>query len=132
MLRRLRQSPMFTLTTVITLALGIGANSAAGPRSSAGAGPPFFAAGRFAVISYGYWQRRFGGNASVLGRRILIDGKSVEVSGVLPAGFRFLDRDADIFQPLRELPAVSRRQQSDVYGDADVAQPAAAEAGPDW
>jgi predicted permease len=54
-----------------------------------------------AVLSYGYWQRRFGGDRSVLGRRVLIDSKAVEVIGVLPAGFRFLDRDADLFQPMQ-------------------------------
>lgn len=54
-----------------------------------------------AVLSYGYWQRRFGGDRGVLGRRILIDSKPVEVIGVLPAGFRFLDRDADLFQPMQ-------------------------------
>src|SRR5579883_2188018 len=54
-----------------------------------------------ALISQGYWQRRFGGNPSAIGRRILMDGNAVEIIGVLPAGFRFLDRDADAFLPMQ-------------------------------
>jgi putative ABC transport system permease protein len=191
-LRRLRQSPMFTLTTVLTLALGIGANAAifsvlqgillkplpyADPERliavnhtapgvdipKAGIAPFLYftyreqsrtlqdigmytsdsvsvtglaepeqvpaidvtdavlpllgvqpALGRLfsrqddtpgsaltAVIAYGYWQRRFGANPAAVGRRIMMDGKAVEIVGVLPAGFRFLDRNADLFRPLQ-------------------------------
>jgi predicted permease len=56
---------------------------------------------RTALISYGYWQRRFGANASAVGRRILVGGNAVEIIGVLPAGFRFLDRKVDLFRPLQ-------------------------------
>jgi predicted permease len=54
-----------------------------------------------ALLSYGYWQRRFGGSASAVGRRILADGNAVEIVGVLPASFRFMDRDVDLFRPLQ-------------------------------
>lgn len=53
------------------------------------------------LLSYGYWQRRFSGDPSVLGRRLMIDGKANEVIGILPRGFRFLDTDAEIFKPLQ-------------------------------
>jgi predicted permease len=53
------------------------------------------------VLSYGYWQRRFSGNRSVIGRRILIDGRACEVIGVLPRDFRFLDMDAQLLQPFQ-------------------------------
>ncbi len=55
-----------------------------------------------AIISYSYWQRRFGGSPSALGRRVLMDGKAREIVGVLPASFRFLDRKADIFVPMQQ------------------------------
>jgi predicted permease len=191
-IRRLRQSPMFTLTTVVTLALGIGANAAifsvlqgvllkplpyADPESlisvnhaapgveipKAGISPFLYltyrdqsrtledigmynsddvsvtglaepeqilalnvtqsvlpilgvqpALGRLfsrqddtpgsprtALISHGYWQRRFGANPSAVGRRILVGGNAVEIIGVLPASFRFLDRNVDLFRPLQ-------------------------------
>ncbi len=53
------------------------------------------------VLSYGYWQARFGGNASAIGRRVIFDGEAREVIGVLPASFRFLDRDASAFVPMQ-------------------------------
>ncbi len=39
------------------------------------------------VLSYGLWQQRFGGDPSVIGRRIQLDGVSREVIGVMPQGF---------------------------------------------
>jgi predicted permease len=41
----------------------------------------------FAVISYDYWQRRFGGHAGVLGRTIALSGGVLSVIGVMPAPF---------------------------------------------
>jgi putative ABC transport system permease protein len=40
-----------------------------------------------AVISYGFWQREFGGSASAIGRKVKLDNTSVEVIGVTPPGF---------------------------------------------
>jgi putative ABC transport system permease protein len=43
------------------------------------------------VLTHAYWQRRFGGDRTVIGRRLLADSAPVEVIGVMPEGFRFLD-----------------------------------------
>jgi predicted permease len=43
------------------------------------------------LLSYGYWQRKFGGAASVIGRSITVDGKPRTIIGILPRGFHFLD-----------------------------------------
>ena len=53
------------------------------------------------MLMYGYWQTKFGGDPSVIGRRILLDGRAHEVIGVLPATFRFLDLRPAIVLPLR-------------------------------
>lgn len=53
------------------------------------------------IITYSYWQRKFGGDAGVIGRRIRIDGKAKEVIGVLPRGFRFLDYDSELLEPFQ-------------------------------
>ncbi len=52
-----------------------------------------------AVLSYELWQRRFGGDAAIIGRRIRIDNSIVPVTGIMPPGFRFLD-DAELWVPL--------------------------------
>ena len=41
-----------------------------------------------AIISYGVWQRRFGGSAAAIGMPLVFDGKSYTVVGVMPAEFR--------------------------------------------
>jgi putative ABC transport system permease protein len=40
-----------------------------------------------AVLSYGYWQTRFGGEASIIGKEILLDAKPMTVIGVTPPNF---------------------------------------------
>lgn len=44
---------------------------------------------RVVILSHALWQQRFGGDASVLGRRIMLDGEPKEVIGVMPAGFSY-------------------------------------------
>jgi putative ABC transport system permease protein len=53
------------------------------------------------VLSYQYWQTRFGGDRAALGRRIILDGRPREIIGVLPQSFRFLDQHPSVVVPLR-------------------------------
>jgi predicted permease len=52
-----------------------------------------------AILTYGYWQRRFGGDVSVVGRQIRVDGQSKQIIGVMPQNFRFLDQKPDLILP---------------------------------
>src|SRR5581483_2798146 len=52
------------------------------------------------MLSYGYWQRRFGGERGVIGRTITTDSQLREIVGVMPRGFRFVDADFDLIAPL--------------------------------
>jgi predicted permease len=45
------------------------------------------------ILTHAYWQRRFGGDRSVIGRRLIADSDPVEVVGIMPEGFRFLDME---------------------------------------
>ncbi len=60
---------------------------------------------RVAVLSYGLWQRRFGGRLDVLGRKIDLEGAPTEVIGVMPEGFAFPTMRADLYTPMQLDPA---------------------------
>ena len=53
------------------------------------------------ILSYGYWKTKFGGDPSILGRTIVIDGKGHDVIGVLPRGFQALDSKPSLLLPLQ-------------------------------
>jgi predicted permease len=57
------------------------------------------------LISYGLWQRRFGGNPNVVGSEILMNGSTRTVIGVMPRGFSFRNRDNDFWNPAQFTPA---------------------------
>jgi hypothetical protein len=48
-----------------------------------------------ALLSFGFWQRRFASDPALVGRRLTLDNESVTVVGVLPASFDF----ASVFAP---------------------------------
>jgi predicted permease len=52
------------------------------------------------VLTYGYWQRRFGGVENIVGHTLAIDGGPGEVVGVLPASFTFLRTRPEIVLPM--------------------------------
>jgi putative ABC transport system permease protein len=51
------------------------------------------------LLSYGLWQRRFGGASDVLGKSINLDSRQYTIVGVLPSGFELL-QPAEVFLPL--------------------------------
>src|SRR6201988_2528777 len=51
------------------------------------------------ILTYGLWQRRFGGDTGIVGRALTINGESYTVIGVLPASFQFALRPADLWLP---------------------------------
>jgi predicted permease len=52
------------------------------------------------VISYGLWQSQFGGDSSVLGRTVHLDGVPHTVIGVMPRGFYFPTRNVQMWTAL--------------------------------
>lgn len=55
-----------------------------------------------AVLSHDFWQNRFGGDRSVIGKSVMVNGRSLSVVGVAPAGFRgtTLGAEPDLFVPM--------------------------------
>ena len=56
-----------------------------------------------AVISHGLWQRRFGGDPSIVGRRIVVNGEPHEIVGVMPPRFEYpvFNFKGDLWMPSR-------------------------------
>lgn len=52
-----------------------------------------------AVLSYALWQKRFGGDVSVVNKTIVLDGKTYEILGVMPRTFTF-PHNADLYVPI--------------------------------
>ncbi|MGH9773237.1 MAG: ABC transporter permease, partial [Candidatus Acidiferrales bacterium] len=53
------------------------------------------------MLTYGYWHRKFGGDQTVLGRAITIDGESCEIIGVMPKEFHFGGRNLAVILPMK-------------------------------
>ena len=64
---------------------------------------------RRVILSFGYWQHRFGGVAGIIGSRLTSFGASAEVIGVMPSGFVLPDIRADLFVAAQIDPASAPR-----------------------
>ncbi|MGA8530230.1 MAG: ABC transporter permease, partial [Acidobacteriaceae bacterium] len=64
------------------------------------AGDDHLGAAPVALLSNGFWHRRFGGSLSILGRPITLNGADYTVVGILPPGFLFYGVDRDVFVPI--------------------------------
>src|SRR6266436_5430435 len=120
-LRMLGKSPGFTVVAVLTLALGMGANSAIfsvingvllkplpyhEPQQLVTVWGRVFLAeeaqpgqDQVILLGHGLWQRRFGSDPNVVGRTLVVNGRPMKVVGVLPAGFAY-PLNAEMWQPL--------------------------------
>ena len=61
------------------------------------------------VISHALWQRRFGGDESLVGKPITLDGAAYSVVGIAPAGFQYPDKTDLWLPPFRLAPAMNER-----------------------
>ena len=70
------------------------------------------------LLSYGYWQRRFGGDGRVLGLVVLIDFVPHRVIGVMPRSFQFLNLTPDVFLP----QVLDGRVRTDEFNNSGIAR----------
>jgi putative ABC transport system permease protein len=74
-------------------------------------GRPFtsddFVAGRHhvLVLSYGLWQRHFGGDRGVIGQSTIVNGEAFTIVGVMPRGFAYPEPRYQLWVPLTNTPA---------------------------
>ncbi|MET0168523.1 MAG: ABC transporter permease, partial [Vicinamibacterales bacterium] len=64
------------------------------------------------ILTHGLWQRRFGGDPSIVGQGVIINDRARTVIGVMPPGFKFPER-SELYTPLRlDPPARADRNVS--------------------
>jgi predicted permease len=56
---------------------------------------------RTVMLSYGYWQRRFGGNPAVIGKSLTVGAQPAQIVGVMPAGFGVVDTESELIMPFQ-------------------------------
>src|SRR5262245_22635629 len=76
------------------------------------------------VLSYGYWQRRFGGSPGAVGSQLTINDASFTIAGIGPRDFAgvWLETPIDIWAPLTAQPIVKYSQSFSADG-ANLSQP---------
>jgi predicted permease len=86
-----------------------------------------------AVLAHGFWQRRFAGSGSILGKPIRLNGGSFTVVGVGPPGFSgvWVDRPIDVWLPLM-MQHVVRYAQNYSTTDGQPNQPWVPQEGVAW
>lgn len=57
------------------------------------------------ILAYAFWQRKFGGDPSIVGRTIRLNGNPFDVVGVMPREFSFLNNTTDLYVPAPLGPA---------------------------
>lgn len=79
------------------------------------------------VLSYGLWQRRYGGASDVVGKSLEIDGdqnsykggpRAARIIGVMPAGFYFPDKETQLWEPATVYWRWKRESVERFLGDA--------------
>jgi predicted permease len=55
---------------------------------------------RVAILSHGFWKRRFAADPEILGRKVQLNGESFEVIGVMPPEYRYPSADFELWTPL--------------------------------
>jgi predicted permease len=58
-------------------------------------------AARVVMLSYVYWQRRFGEDQAVIGKSLIVNAQPVQIVGVMPAGFGVVDTEAELILPFQ-------------------------------
>ncbi|MDQ3907772.1 MAG: ABC transporter permease [Acidobacteriota bacterium] len=72
---------------------------------------------RVALLSYGLWQRRYGGDAGVVGREINLGGQGYTVVGVMPKRTAFFDNQppVDLWVPISFAPGDNNDSRNNYF-----------------
>lgn len=78
-----------------------------------------------AILSYGLWQRLFGGDRSAIGREIRLNGRNHVIVGVMPPDFLFVDPDVRLWVPLAFTPEQKALHHSNNWTNVGRLKPGA-------
>jgi putative ABC transport system permease protein len=67
-----------------------------------------------AILSYGFWQRRYGADPAIIGRTVRMDGTPTTIVGLMAPGFSFPQK-IDMWVPLVQTPKVGNRDNTDTW-----------------
>jgi putative ABC transport system permease protein len=62
------------------------------------------------ILTYGFWKRRYAGDASIVGKTIRLSGTPTNVIGVMPPGFDFPHHRVDLWIPLVPTADLQKRE----------------------
>ena len=71
---------------------------------------------RVVIISDALWQRRFGGDADVIGRQILLNNENHTIMGVMPRRFRLMDEKESFWLPVDLQSHIANQNLGGFYG----------------
>jgi hypothetical protein len=79
------------------------------------------------MLSYGFWQRQFGGDRSIVGTSLTLDREPYLVLGVLPPTFAFPTEQAEVYLPYSSIPdeAIPHNRENRLLGVVARAAPGA-------
>ena len=64
------------------------------------------------ILSYGLWQREFGGAKQILGSDLVMDGRKSRIVGVMPASFQYPFKDTQVWEPMTAHPYWATRDRA--------------------
>ena len=67
-----------------------------------------------AMLSYGFWKRRFAKDTAIIGRTVRMNGLPTTIIGVMPLGFSFPQKQ-DLWVPLMRTPEVEKRDNRETW-----------------
>lgn len=70
---------------------------------------------KVAILSHGFWKRRFGADPAIAGRKIQLNGEPFEVIGVMPPDYNYPSADFELWTPLYIPPAEIRHGMNHQY-----------------
>jgi putative ABC transport system permease protein len=74
------------------------------------------------ILSWGLWKRRFGGDASIVGQSILLDGRPYTVIGIMPAWFSYPNLRTQMWWPVNHERSAGDMQVLDNHQYSVVAR----------